>query len=121
MDALGSFDSKSHKTYGYFGKFLLTLGQFGWSGLIRQFGSLGHLDTIENVDPQKIKRFELSVAGVGLVANDFEEWCERNFDEEEKDGLREKLSLLKQYKQKSNLAFQRCDVRVVCQMQIQTC
>ena len=55
MDALGSFDSKSHKTYGYFGKFLLTFGQFGLSGLIRQFGSLGHLDTIENVDPQKNK------------------------------------------------------------------
>ena len=50
MDTLGSFDS-----YGYFGKFLLTLGQFGWSGLIRQFGSLGHLDTIKNVDPQKNK------------------------------------------------------------------
>ena len=60
--------------------------------------------------------FELSAAGVGLVANDFEEWCERNFDEEERDGLREK-----QYKQKPNIAFQRCDVRVVCQMQIQTC
>ena len=65
--------------------------------------------------------FELSAAGVGLMASEFEELCERNFDEEEKDGLREKLSLLKQYKQKSNLAFQRCDVRVVCQMQIQTC
>ena len=50
MDTLGSFGA-----YGYFGKFLLTLGQFGWSGLIRQFGSLGHLDTIKNVDPQKTK------------------------------------------------------------------
>ena len=50
-----------------------------------------------------------------------EKWCERNFDEEEGDGLREKLSLLRQYKQKSNPAFQRCDVRVVCQMQIQAC
>ena len=68
MDTLGSFDS-----YGYFGKFLLTLGQFGWSGLIRQFGSLGHLDTIKNVDPQKKQNmmFELSAADVGLVANDF--------------------------------------------------
>ena len=118
-DALGSFDP-----YGYFVfLFLLTLGQFGWSGLIRQFGSLGHLDTIKNVDPQKKTKYYvwLSAAGVGLVANDFEEWCERNFDKEERDGLREKLSLLKQYKQKSNLAFQRCDVRLVCQMQIQTC
>ena len=51
-DALGSFDP-----YGYFGKFLLTLGQFGWSGLIRQFGSLGHLDTIKNVDPQKKTKY----------------------------------------------------------------
>ena len=50
-DALGSFDP-----YGYFVfLFLLTLGQFGWSGLIRQFASLGHLDTLKHFDPQKKK------------------------------------------------------------------
>ena len=64
--------------------------------------------------------YELSAVGVDLVANN-SLCCERNFDEEEGDGLREKLSLLRQYKQKSNPAFQRCDVRVVCQMQIQAC
>ena len=34
-----------------------------------------------------------------------EKWCERNFDEEEGDGLREKLSLLRQYKQKFKSCF----------------